>query len=455
MKVTERLAEFVASAQGEAIPAEARLRAKRAILDTVGVMLAGSGEDSARIVAAGVAQGGGRPEGSVAGHSGRAPAAEAALANGVSAHALDYDDVSVSMRGHPSAPLVPALLALGEREGSRGRDVLDAYVVGFEVQARLGRAVGAAHYALGWHATSTLGTLGAAAAAARLLRLDHNGARAALGIAASLASGIQQNFGTMTKPLHAGWAARNGVVAASWAAAGLTADAEALEGPRGLLYAISGGAGGEWSSVVVGLGEEWDILVHGIGVKLYPCCYATHRAIDAALEIRDEVAVRAGEIETIDVKVSPGTLLPLIPRPPKTGLEGKFSLGYCLASAFLDGTVDLASFTDGAVLRPEAQRLLRLVTLAEEGPPADFPIGGRAEVHVRTATGREFTARVDVPRGDPRRPLTQAELAAKFRQCAGIVLAPERVDEALNILQHIEELTDMREIGRVLATDVR
>lgn len=455
MKVTERLAEFVASAQGEAIPAEARLRAKRAILDTVGVMLAGSGEKAARIVAAGVGRAGGRPEASVATCDWRAPAAEAALANGVSAHALDFDDVSVSMRGHPSAPLVPVLFALGERERSRGRDVVDAYVLSFEVQARLGRAVGAAQYALGWHATSTLGTMGAAAAAARLLRLDRDKTQAALGIAASLASGIQQNFGTMTKPLHAGWGARNGIVAAFWAAAGLTADGEALEGPRGLLYAISGGAGAEWSSAVVGLGEEWNILVHGIGVKLYPCCYATHRAIDAALQIRSEAAIGADEIETIDVRVSPGTLLPLIPRPPRTGLEGKFSLGYCLASAFLDGTVDLASFTDGAVMRPEAQRLLRLVTLAEEGPPADFPIAGRAEVRVRTAAGRSVAARVDVPRGDPRRPLTPDELATKFRQCAGMVLAPQRVEEALETLLHIDDLNDMREIGRVLAAGQR
>ena len=181
---------------------------------------------------------------------------------------------------------MPAVFAMGEKLGSSGRDVIDAFVLGFEVECRLGRAIGGPHYALGWHATSTFGSLGAAAACARLMRLDPERTQTALAIAASLASGIRQNFGTMTKPLHAGWAARNGVIAAQLAQRGFSADAEALEGENGFLRAASGGAEYDPLAAVRSLGESWEIVSPGIGVKLYPCCYATHRAIDSALEAR-------------------------------------------------------------------------------------------------------------------------------------------------------------------------
>ena len=211
-------------------------------------------------------------------------------------------------------------------------------MLGFEVQARLGRAIGEAHYALGWHATSTFGTVGAAAASARMLGLDAARTATALSIAASLASGLQVNFGTMTKPLHAGWAARNGIVAASMAAAGLTASADATRGAEWSAPRIVRWRGFDEDAIVSKLGEEWDILSNGIGVKLYPCCYATHRAVDAALEIRermllDEVAIHADRIEKIEVKVSKGGLTPLISEAPTTGLEAKFSMEYCVAAA--------------------------------------------------------------------------------------------------------------------------
>ena len=228
--MTRRLAEFVASTPSRDIEPAAREQARRAILDTLGVMLAGSREDAARITAEMVREQGGSAESTVVGHSFRAAAGEAALVNGTSAHTLDFDDVNMNMRGHPSVPLLPAVLALGEKLGSSGREVIDAFVLGFEVECRLGKVIGGEHYALGWHATSTLGTLGAGAACARLLRLDADQTQTALGIAASLASGVRQNFGTMTKPLHAGWAARNGVIAVTLSERGLTADTAALEG---------------------------------------------------------------------------------------------------------------------------------------------------------------------------------------------------------------------------------
>ncbi len=450
MEVTTRLAEFVAATASRRIPAAAREEAKWAILDTLGVMLAGSREETSGLVARWVRDAGGSAEATVAGWGFRASAPDAAMANGVSAHALDYDDVSVSMRGHPSAPLVPAILALAEKLGSPGAAVVDAYVIGFEVQARLGRAIGEAHYALGWHATSTFGTLGAAAAGARLLRLDPERTQAALGIAASLASGIQQNFGSMTKPLHAGWAARSGLVAAYLAATGLTADRTALEGPRGFLQTMSGGHPADVPNLTHGLGEEWDITAAGIGVKLYPCCYATHRAIDAALEIMERERLAPADIREVRAVVSPGTMLPLIRREPRTGLEGKFSLHYCLAAALLDGDVTLDSFSDAAVRRREAQQLMALVRVEEGGPPAEFPIGGSAEVRVVMSTGGEHWARVEVPRGDPRRPLTREERVAKFLRCAANVCSAGQAEAIVAIVEDLDNVADAARLARLL-----
>ena len=213
----------------------------------------------------------------------------------------------MDIRAFPSSP---AVVALGEKLGSSGREVIDAFVLGFEVQCKVGRMISGPHYELGWHPTSTFGTLGAAAACARLMRLDANQTQAALGVAASLASGARRNFGSMTKPLHAGWAARNGVVAAELASRGFTADAEALEAPDGWLNAASGGASFD-ASCLKTLGDPWEIESPGIGVKLYPCCYFTHLSIDAALQLRESLGGDAADIQSIGVSVSPGTMMVL------------------------------------------------------------------------------------------------------------------------------------------------
>jgi 2-methylcitrate dehydratase PrpD len=440
ISVSEHLARFVA--ETKRVPEEAIAQAKRALLDTLGVTLAGSREESARIVAGWARDGGGREEATLLGQRVRVPAAEAALANGTAAHALDYDDVNLPMRGHPSAPLLPAALATAETPGRSGRDLLAAFVLGFEVEARLGRAIGEAHYALGWHATSTLGTLGAAAASAQLLGLDAGRSQMALGIAASLASGLQQNFGTMTKPLHAGWAARNGVVAAELAGRGFTADPRALEGESGLLRAMSGGAEVDFEPLAA-LGDPFEITSSGIGVKLYPCCYAVHRSLDAALDLRAQQRIDPGAIARVRVEVSRGALLPLREEPPATGLEGKFSLGYCLAAALADGRVGLATFTDEAVRRPAARELMAKVEAREGAEPGAFPIGGYAEVGIVLRDGSEHSLRVDTPRGDPSRPLSWDELAGKFRDCAANVLPTQAVERTLSTVERLEELPNL------------
>ncbi len=446
MNVSERLARFVA--ETENLPEEAIDQAKWAVLDTLGVTLAGSREESARTVADWLREQGGRADATVLGRGFRAPVADAALANGTAAHALDFDDVSLPMRGHPSVPLLPAAIAVAEQAGRSGRDLLAAFVLGFEVEAKLGRAIGEPHYALGWHATSTLGTLGAAAACARLLRLDAGQTRMALGIAASLASGLQQNFGTMTKPLHAGWAARSGAFAAGLAARGFTADPRALEGESGFLRAMSGGAEIDLEPFAV-LGEPFEITSSGFGVKLYPCCYATHRSLDAALELRERYRIDPAGIAAVRVEVSRGTLVPLRREPPATGLEGKFSLEYCLAAALVDGGVGLA-FSDEAVSRPAVRELMSKLRTSEGEEAGAYPIGGYAEVRIVLRDGAGHSLRVDAPRGDPSRPLSWEELAAKFRDCATGLLSPEGAERSVSLVKRLGELPDVAELTEAL-----
>src|SRR3954467_3855590 len=216
---------------------------------------------------------------------------------------------------HRSAPLVAAALAAAELAGASGRAVLDAYVVGFEIEGRLGRAMNPRHYQRGWHCTSTLGTIGAAAAASRLLGLDTARTAHALAIAASEASGLKENFGSMVKPLHAGMAARNGVLAALLARAGMTASARAIDGPQGFLHAFDG-AGGDIAAAIADLGSRWEILDTGITVKLYPSCAGTHPAIDTILDLGREHGIQPDQLERIDVDVDSITPTILIyPRP--------------------------------------------------------------------------------------------------------------------------------------------
>jgi 2-methylcitrate dehydratase PrpD len=447
VNVTERLARFLA--ETESAPDEALEAARRAVLDTLGVAIAGSREESARIAAALAVERGGREEATLLGRDERLPAPAAAFVNGVAGHALDFDDVSAPMRGHPSVVLLPAVLALGEASGSSGRDLLTAFVLGFEVQAKLGRAIGERHYERGWHATSTFGTIGAAAACARLLRLDAAATQSALGVAASMAAGHQRNFGSMTKHLHAGNAARSGLEAAQLAGRGFTADPAALEGPGGFL-ALMGDGPADLAPFET-LGDPFEVTSSGVGVKLYPCCYATHRALNAALELRERHAIDPAAIDRVRVEVARGGLLPLRSDVPNTGLEGKFSMEYCLAAAFLDGAVGLASFADEAVLRPAARELMSRVETSEGEEPGEFPIGGYADVRIALRDGTEHGRRVDVALGDPARPVSYEQLVAKFRDCCQGVLSPEAVDRALAAIERLADLPDVRELTAALA----
>ncbi len=444
MGSTRDIAAWVARFSIEDTPPEVKAAARAALLDTVGVILAGAPEPVTRIVASVVAEDGARPVADQLGGDLRTSAEGAALVNGTSGHALDYDDVNLSVRGHPSIAVLPAALATAQRAGASGRALLEAYIAGGEVMAKLGRAMGPAHYRAGWHATSTLGTLGAAAAAGKLLGLDVSQQAHALAIAVSEASGCQQNFGTMTKPFHPGHAARCGVHAARLAAQHMTADPTAIEGPLGFFAVFSFGAA-QLNGLADSLGRPFDVVSAGLSVKKYPCCFATHRAADGVLELVGAHDIRAEDIDEVRVVVPQGGRQPLIHDRPQTGLQGKFSMPYVMAAAILDRRLVLDSFTDAAVRRPEAQALLTRVTTTEDPSMADAwnpTAQGHVVVTVR-AGGREHTRRVDHPRGSREVPLRHDELVDKFRDCARRALAPDAVERELGLLESVEAVDDV------------
>lgn len=452
MTITETVSDFVVGTSYDDIPQEAVTAAKRAILDCLGCAVAGIPEPGSEIVRGYIADLGGRPEATVVGGGFKASAPETALANGTMAHALDYDDVAVSWVGHPSVAILPAILALGERERLSGRKALEGYVLGFEVGAKLGAAIGFGHYMWGWHATVTLGTMAAAAASARMLGLDAHGVRMALGLAASLAGGTRQNFGTMAKPFHAGSAARNGVVSALLAARGFTADEDILGGAMGFLKLFSGGAEYDPSRVTAGLGQPFDLVSPGVSMKPYPCCRLTHRCIDAMLHIIDEHHPRAEDVESVVCLTSEANPQVLIHSRPRAALEGKFSMQYCMAIALIDGMVGLQQFTDEKVLDPRAQGLLSRVSFAHpQGLSGAEILGTPERVTVRLRDGTELSHEVLVAKGDPPNPMSDEEVAAKYRDCASSYLSTGDVQRSLELVSSLEEVEDVAVLMGLLA----
>ena len=415
-----------------AISEAARQRAARAFVDTCGVMLAGAAEPAARIVQSMAAEEG-TGECRVAGTSVTTSPALAAFANGVAAHALDYDDMCFVSLAHPSCVLVPALLAAGELAHADARTVLDAYVIGFEIECRLGLVMNPRHYhQRGWHCTSSIGTLGAAAAVARLLGLDANATRHALGIAASSACGLKENLGSMVKPLHAGMAARNGVTAAQLAKRGFTANPHAIDGPQGYLAAMDS-EHRTLDLAVTDLGTRWEIVESGVTVKLYPSCAATHPPLDALTEIVQRERFTADQVAAIDVEVDSMTPRLLIHPNPSTGLEAKFSMPFCAAAAVVFPRIGIETFTPESIRDPDVQALMPRVSLRANAAFDTFAPLSHARVTVTLRDGRAWSQHADGARGYPGR-LTNEELSAKFEDCASRALGPSAARDAWDIL---------------------
>ena len=449
MNATTWLAEFVTKHRMDDSPEPAVEAARRAILDCLGVMLAGSLEPAARLLQRVAQSEGGMPLATVVGTGRRTGAVWAALCNGTAAHALDFDDTNFALMGHPSAPVLAAALAAGELALADGRAVVHAFLLGFEVETTLAEVVNPAHYEHGWHATCTLGTLGAAAAAARLLGLDPAQTRHALALAASQSSGLKENFGTMTKPFHAGHAARSGVLSALLAREGFTASEHAIEGPQGFWNVL--GAGKRALEPLGTLGAPWKILTTGVAVKPYPSCACTHSIIDSTLEMKRTHHLRPEDIEEVTVGVAAGVPRILIHARPRTGLEGKFSAQFSAAAALTDGRVGIATFQDDRVQDPAIRRLMERVHVrVDPAIPTDLERHMWTRVTVRCTDGR--TATVDprpVP-GHPENPLSIETLREKFAECAGLVLPADRVDTVREMVEALDRCPDLRSLTAIL-----
>ncbi|HEY2380829.1 MAG TPA: MmgE/PrpD family protein [Terriglobia bacterium] len=446
---TVPLARFTAGVRYEAIPPTAIQNAKNAILDDLGVAVAGATEESAVMIGRMVREEGAKEEATIYGQRFKSSVLQAAFVNGACAHAQDFDHSFVAGQ-QPSCAIIPAVFTLGETLGSSGRQILEAYIAGFEVTAALMFAVQSLGTG-GWHANGTIGTLGAAAACARLLGLNETGTDMALAIAASLGSGIIANFGTMTKPLHAGQATRSGVLAAKLAKAGFTGNAQALEARSGFFDCHYPG-GKIDHAPIASLGNPWSMEKYGVRYKPYPCGGLTHSAILAAIRLRNEHQVTPQLIDHVEVRVPADTAAPLVYRVPKAAREGKFSMPYLIARAIIDGNITFDTFTEEAVRNPQALQLLERIDMKVDPALQAGTDGSRpAIVAMKLTNGQTQTLEQKFPKGSPEVPMTQDELVSKFRTCTKGVLSAASTDRALDYIGKLETMNNIRPLVKTLS----
>ncbi len=447
---TVQIANFVSHFDPRSLPAEAIRTSKTAVLDCIGVALAAFREPVSGILRDYVQSTPSSPEATLWGTNCRVSSLDAALVNGSMAHALDYDDLNRFVQGHPSVVLVPAVFAVGERLHCSGQRVLEAYIVGFEVMAKLGKVLNPGLYEKGWHPTSVLGIIGAAAGAAYLLGLDEAKTVNALGIAASEASGIKKNFGSMTKPLHAGSASRKGVWAAFLAERGLAADPQALDGTFGFLELFKGDFPFD-AKPLEDLGNPLEIVSSGIVVKQYPCCGSTHPVVDGAIEIAEKIRAEPAQVKEIECKINPRRLGHINRPQVRNGLEAKFSLQFCTAAALIDRRISLTLFSGDGFKRPDILRLMDHVHVVTDESLGEFA----AVVTVRTNDGKAFTTHISETRGSPAFRLSEAQLMSKFVDCATTVVSQEQAKKAGQAIMDMENETNVSRLMEMLSHDFK
>jgi len=442
--LTLGLGEFIAGLRYPDIPEDAIPFIRTGFTDCVGVMIAGAGEPAPQLVRAMLAPAG--DEATLLFGAGRASAPEAAWINGTAAHALDFDDVA--QRGHPSAVLVPAILAEAEAIGASGEAMVLAYAAGYETWAELVRRESDQHHNKGWHPTGIFGAIAAAAACASLRRLGAEQAAHAIALGASQSAGLMSNFGTMTKPFHAGRAAHAGVASARLAEKGFTAALDTLEHAQGFLAAVSP-AGRIDRESAIEAGRVWKLSRDGLSVKKYPLCYCTHRALDGMLDLLQADRVDAGKVSRVTVSTSRRNTTILRNHAPQTGLEAKFSMEFAMASALIAGRAGLAELTDDFVRRADVQALMKRVVVRED-EREDPAMPGYAiydEVTLETDGGpRPGSVQVTKVRGGPDLPLSREELWAKFEGCVQVGTARVPARDLFDALMSLERLPQVRNL---------
>jgi 2-methylcitrate dehydratase PrpD len=448
MSIALELARRINALRADRFPAEAIDWAKIAITDLIGCALAGAREDVVPIVvkaATTAVRDGGC---TVIGSNERLRMLDAALVNGTAGHALDFDDTSKSLAGHPTVVIMPALLALAEQQKGSGEDVINAYIVGVEAATRIARGVNFHHYEKGWHPTATLGIFGAAVACGWLLRLDDQQMMSTLALCVSHASGVKSNFGSQTKPLHAGVAARSGLFAACLAQRGFTASADAFEHPQGFFEVFNGAGHYHPERMLKVWGAPLDLLAPGISIKKYPCVYSIHGAIDATIVLATEHRIGVDDVAKVTVMMHRRRLLPHVQRQATSGLDAKFSLPYVIARALVNGRVPMEHFEGENFRDPIVRHVMGLIkTKAHDDDANDY--GATVEVWLKDGSVLNHSVPAPLGRG-PEIPLPTSMLRDKFMDCATRVLPAEQGANVFEAFPHLEDAADVRDVTALL-----
>jgi len=444
--LTAELGRFVSELALSHVPLEAQAVAKTGFTDCFGVMIAGAREPVVALVDRELAGADAGALASLIPSGARRNVEDAALINGVAAHVLDYDDVTLD--GHPSAVLVPAILAQGEALGSSGSEMLAAYVAGYETWAELLVREPVPLHQKGWHPTAVRGTVAAAAACAKLRRLPPPQTATALAIASSMAGGLVANFGTLTKCFQVGRAAQSGAIAARLAQAGMTASADALEHRSGFLAAFSPGGAPDLSRPLDPGQKEWHLVRQGLNVKRYPVCYGAHRAIDATVDLATRHDIRPSDVHGVHVSTGAMQMLMLRNGLPQTALEAKFSLQFAMASSLVARKVGLAQLTDDFVRSPPIQSLMpRVSTTTTAETMAGSAFAPSEKVEITTVQGKVLASEPIVfAKGSKERPLSQDELQEKFSDCLGNDFAGANKTKAFEKLMNLERLNSAADL---------
>lgn len=446
LPLTRSIGEFIAGLRYDDVPDGVVRIIRNGFTDLIACMILGRNEpvvEALRRVAAGSSG-----EAGVCFGPQRASAMDAALINGTAAHAHDYDDIGIGAHpAHPSAVLLPSILAEAEASGGDGRRMITAYAAGYEIWGELARRDGDPHHLKGLHPTGVFGGIAAAAACANLLGLDVARASYAVGIAASQAAGLVANFGSMTKPFHAGRAAQAGVMSARLAAQGMTAAPDVIERRNGFLHVVSPRGNVDVTSAPI-FGREWWMLRNGLGFKLYPMCYGAHRSLDGMLALVAEHDIAADAVVDVEVEMSPNQQINLVNHDPRTGTDAKFSEEFAMAVAIIARRATMAELTDDFVHRDDVRAMMqkvRITTIPGVGddrpttPPAD-------RITVTLADGRKLSRRLEHPRGHPTRPLGGEDLWMKFSDCVGAAMPAAAARALFDKLQHLEQVATVEEL---------
>lgn len=443
MSATHTLAAYLVNSRYEDIPDPIRHEASRALLNWLGCAIGSARHETIENMLAALSPFSGPPQAAVLGRSERLDILHAALVNGVSSHVLDFDDTHAKAI-HPSAPVLPALLAFAEWRKTSGADLLHAFVLGVEAEERIGLSVFPEHYAIGWHITGTAGVFGAAAAIGKLLNLNEQQMRWALGIAATQSAGLREMFGSMCKSFHPGRAAQNGMTAALLAAKGFTSSEQAIEAPRGFAHVMS--TKFDPTVITEDLGKRFELAYNTY--KPFACGLVVHAVIDGCIQLAEKHDLAAEDIDRIDLKVSPLVLELTGKREPRSGLEGKFSVYHAAAVAIIRRVAGEPQFSDECVLSPQIVALRKRVEAVVD------PAIRRTEAHVRITLrdGAVLEKHVEHARGTIERPLSDAEIEAKFRSLVEGVLPDAQATRLIELSWNAGTLDDAGVIPRSAAT---